>query len=355
MSSMEKARWWTKTEDGKIRCSLCPRECEIGESKSGFCYVRQNVNGELYTLAYSHPSALQIDPIEKKPLSHFFPGTNSLSIGTAGCNLGCKFCQNWDLSKAKTTQRRSVELPPEKAVELALEQGCHSLSYTYNEPIIWGEYLIEISRLAREQGLKNVMVTAGYITECAFDEVFEHIDAANVDLKAFTEKFYKEMTLSSLESVLNTLRMLKARTDVWVEITNLMIPTLNDCPDETREMCRWISGELGVDTPLHFTAFHPDYRVSDIPATPPATLRRASEIAKEEGLRYVYTGNVHDPAGQTTYCPGCGKAVIERNWHSVGALHLKSGHCKFCGQAIAGYFPENVERNGSGRIRVLPV
>ena len=353
--NLHEARWWTALENGRLRCDLCPRECTIGEGQNGFCFVRRNINGKLFLMAYGRPSALQIDPIEKKPLSHFMPSTNILSIGTPGCNLGCRFCQNHDLSKARLDERRSVDLSPRGAVELALKKNCQSIAFTYNDPVIWAEYAIDICKQAKQHGIKTVAVSAGYISDVAFEEFYQHIDAANIDLKAFSDEFYHKLTFSHLRHTLNTLKRLKNETKVWFEITNLMIPTKNDSPEETEEMCKWILGELGPDVPLHFTAFHPDFKMMDLPRTPSATLSRAREIALEVGLRYVYTGNVHDPIGQTTTCPGCKKTLIERDWHHVGRYEISNGCCKNCGMKIAGYFPDQIRRDSEGRVRVLPI
>ncbi|MBN1515758.1 AmmeMemoRadiSam system radical SAM enzyme [Candidatus Sumerlaeota bacterium] len=348
-------RWWEAADEGRIRCVLCPRECLLREGQAGFCYVRQNTGGVMRLLAYGRPSALQVDPIEKKPLNHFMPGTNILSIGTPGCNLGCRFCQNHDLSKARADERRSRELSPRQAVELALAEGCHSLAFTYNEPTIWAEYAIDIAQEAHREGLKTVAVTSGYIGDAAFDEFYAHMDAANVDIKAFTPEFYRKLTLSDLGPVKWTIQRLRKETKVWFELTNLIIPTKNDSEAETRELCKWITGELGPDVPLHFTAFHPAFKMMDLPRTPVKTLSHAREIALDEGLHYVYVGNVHDSDGQTTWCPNCGKAVIRRDWHALDAYALKGGCCQYCGQQIAGYFPDDIQRDSSGWVRPLPI
>jgi pyruvate formate lyase activating enzyme len=339
------ARWWKREDDGKLLCYLCPRYCRIGEGQTGFCYIRQNRADELVTAGYGRPTGFAVDPIEKKPLSHFLPGTGTLSFGTVGCNLGCKFCQNWDISKARSDERSSFFVSPERVVELAGSEGCPSISYTYNDPVIFGEYVVDISKIAREQGLKNVMVTAGYITEEVREEVFRFIDAANVDLKAFSEDFYYKLTLSHIEPVKETLKWLCKETDIWVEITTLLIPGLNDSDEEIRREVEWIMENLGDSVPVHFTAFHPDYRMIDRPATPPETLQRAREIAHEIGLKFVYVGNVHDAEGSTTYCPGCRKAVIERDWHSILAYRLQGDRCPDCGAGIPGRF-EKVDHTG---------
>ncbi len=334
---MKEALWWETQEDGRILCTLCPRYCKIGEGQAGFCYIRKNIDGKLYSLGYGKSAGFAIDPIEKKPLNHFLPGTAILSFGTAGCNLGCRFCQNWSMSKAKLDNAQSLSAGPEEVVELALKHNVSSIAFTYNDPVIWGEFVIDISRIARERGLKSVMVTAGYITPEARPEVFRYIDAANVDLKAFTERFYHKLTFSHLDPVLDTLKWLKNETDIWFEITNLMIPGENDDPEETKQLCDWVLENLGDSIPLHFTAFHPDFRMMDNPRTPPSTLSRARQIALSTGIKYCYVGNVFDDEGQTTCCPSCGCALIRRSWHDILEYRLVGDHCP-CGQKIPGYF-----------------
>jgi pyruvate formate lyase activating enzyme len=332
---LHEARWWEREADGRVHCYLCPRHCRIHEGQAGFCFIRVNRGGKLYSLGYGAPAALQVDPIEKKPLNHFLPGTRVFSLGTAGCNMGCFFCQNWDISKSRADQVRSQAVAPEDVPLLAREHGCESIAFTYNEPTIWGEYVIDICKAARAQGLKTVMVSNGYITREAFHEVYEHVDAANIDLKAFTENFYGKITLTHLEPVLETLKWLKNETNVWFEITNLMIPGLNDEPAETRKLAEWILRELGADVPLHFTAFHPDFKLRDRERTPASTLDRARGIAREVGLRFVYEGNVYSE-GANTICPGCGEVVIRRSWHRVLENLVRDGKCSRCGVEIAG-------------------
>jgi pyruvate formate lyase activating enzyme len=334
---MKEALWWTTESDGRILCTLCPRYCRIGEDHAGFCYIRKNIGGKLYSLGYGKSTGFAVDPIEKKPLNHFLPGTGVLSFGTAGCNLGCRFCQNWSISKAKLDDAESRGVSPEEVVELALAQNVPSIAFTYNDPVIWGEFAIDISRLARERGLKSIMVTAGYITPEARRDVYRYIDAANVDLKAFTERFYRKLTFSHIEPVLDTLRWLKHETDIWFEITNLMIPDENDAPEETKKLCDWVLNNLGDNVPLHFTAFHPDFKMTDKPRTPASTLRRAREIALSAGIKYCYVGNVFDNEGQTTYCPACGAAVIRRSWHDILEYRLIGNRCS-CGEPISGRF-----------------
>jgi pyruvate formate lyase activating enzyme len=333
--ALHEARWWESEPGQKVHCFLCPRHCHVHDGQSGFCFIRVNHGGKLYTLGYAHPAAIQIDPIEKKPLNHFFPGTRVLSMGTAGCNMGCFFCQNWDISKSKADQVRSTYVPPEDVVALAIANRCPSIAFTYNEPTIWAEYVIDICAAAREASLNTVMVSNGYITREAFHDVYDHIDAANIDLKAFTEEFYGRVTLTHLAPVLDTLKWLKNETNVWFEITNLMIPTLNDSTDETRRLCDWVFENLGPEVPLHFTAFHPDFKLQDKPRTPPETLHTARAIALEAGLHYVYEGNIYSN-GAHTYCPACNVLLIRRSWHDVQENHLKDGHCPKCNLAIPG-------------------
>src|SRR6201993_2813872 len=336
---LHEALWWESDPDGRVHCYLCPRHCHIGHGQSGFCFIRVNQNGKLFSLGYAAPAALQVDPIEKTALNHFLPGPRIFSMGTAGCNMGCFFCQNWDISKSHQDQVNAKDVPPEAVPELALSYGCDSIAFTYNEPTIWGEYIIDICRAAKSSGLKTVMVSNGYITRDAFHDIYDYIDAANIDLKAFTENFYGKITLTHMQPVLDTLLLLKNETPVWFEITNLMIPTLNDDPGETRRLAEWIMEHLGPDVPLHFTAFHPDWKMLDKGPTPPATLTRARKIGLKNGLRYVYTGNVHDTDGGTTACHGCGAKLIVRDWYRILSWNLTDdGRCRKCGTACAGVF-----------------
>ena len=338
--TLHEAQWWEPEPGGRIHCYLCPRHCHIHFGQSGFCFIRVNQGGKLYSLGYGAPAALQVDPIEKKPLNHFLPGTRVFSMGTAGCNMGCFFCQNWDISKSRQDQVHSQHVPPEDVPLLALKYGCDSLAFTYNEPTIWGEYVIDICQAAKKYGLKTVMVSNGYITYQAFHDIYDHIDAANIDLKAFTENFYGRITLTHLQPVLETLEWLQKETNVWFEITNLMIPSLNDDPVETRKLAEWILTHLGPDVPLHFTAFHPDFKLQDKPPTPPATLHRARAIALETGLHYVYEGNIYS-RGAHTSCPNCGELLIKRSWHDVLENHLAQGACPSCRLAIPGVWDKS--------------
>jgi pyruvate formate lyase activating enzyme len=346
-------KWWHAVENGKkIHCDLCPRACVLGKGDRGFCFVRQNLDGQMVLTTYGKSTGFCIDPIEKKPLNHFLPGTSVLSFGTAGCNLGCRFCQNWEISKSREIEKLSEQASPDEIAEAALRSGCRSVAFTYNDPVIWAEYAMDTARACRRRGIKTVAVTAGYIMPEARTEFYSVMDAANVDLKAFTELFYKEITLSHLEPVLDTLRWLKHETDVWFEITNLMIPTKNDSPEETARMCDWILENVGDDVPLHFTAFHPDFRMNDIPPTPEATLVRARQQALAAGLKFVYTGNILDQDGQSTYCPYCKTCLIEREWYKIGAYRIKDGCCLSCKKKVPGVFETQKGNWGRQRMRV---
>ncbi len=332
------ARWWHALENKKVECTLCPRQCHIPNGSRGFCFVRANVDGHLELTTYGRSSGFCIDPIEKKPLNHYLPGTPILSFGTAGCNLGCKFCQNWDISKSREMDTLAQLALPDAIVQAALRTGCRSLAFTYNDPVIWAEYALDIAKVAHEHGLKTVAVTAGYISHEARTEFYQHMDAANVDLKGFTDLFYSKLCQVNLEPILDTLNFLKHETNVWFELTNLMIPGENDSTEETKAMCGWIVENLGPDVPVHFTAFHPDFKMMDKPHTPPDTLVRARQIAIAAGIRYAYVGNVNDVANQSTYCHACGKLLIERDWYNLGAYHLRGNACGHCGAIIPGLF-----------------
>ncbi|GAB4176788.1 MAG: AmmeMemoRadiSam system radical SAM enzyme [Calditrichia bacterium] len=334
---MKKAKFWEKTDSGQIKCTLCPRYCLLKSGQAGYCFVRMNKDNILYSLAWAHPVAIHADPIEKKPLYHFLPGTKTFSLGTAGCNLGCKFCQNWQLSHNKQIQESAQYLSPEEIVQLAIKYQCNSISYTYNEPTIFAEYVMDTAQLAKESGLKNIMVTNGYITAEALPEVYKHIDAANVDLKGFSEEFYKKYTASSLQPVLETIRSLK-KMGKWVEITNLVIPTLNDSDSMLKELVTWIAHHIETDVPVHFSAFHPDYQIQDIPPTPIKTLIRAKNLAEKAGLTYIYIGNIADRQYSTTYCSKCHSELIERNWYNTSVTGMEHDKCKQCGATIPGVF-----------------
>lgn len=342
-------KWWHSDGD-RVVCDLCPRECRLGEGQRGFCFVRQNIEGRMELTTYGRSTGFCIDPIEKKPLNHFLPGTPVLSFGTAGCNLGCKFCQNWSISKSREIEILSQEASPEAIVEAAKSSGCRSIAFTYNDPVIWAEYAIDTARIARAEGIKTVAVTAGYITPAARPDFYEFIDAANIDLKAFTNEFYKSLTLSELKPVLDTLKWLKYESDVWFEITNLVIPGENDSPDEFEKMCDWILENLGADVPLHFTAFHPDFKLNDKPRTSASSLEAARDIALQRGLKFVYIGNVVDVDRESTRCPACRQLLIERDRYVIGRYAIRDGGCANCGASIPGVF-ENKPGNW-GRKRV---
>jgi len=332
-------RYWHKLEDGRIQCDLCPRYCRLHDGQRGLCYVRARRDDCIVLTTYGRSSGFCIDPIEKKPLNHFLPGTPVLSFGTAGCNLTCKFCQNWDISKARDFDRLQNQASPEAIAQAAVASGSRSVAFTYNDPVIFLEYAIDVAQACRERGVKTVAVSAGYICPEPRVELFRHMDAANIDLKGFTESFYKNLCSARLGPVLETLEYLKHETDVWFEITTLLIPGENDSPAEIEALSRWVMEHLGPDVPLHFTAFHPDWKMLDKPPTPPATLRQARRIGCEIGLRYVFTGNIHDPAGQSTYCHRCNELLIGRDWYDLIAWNLDAdGRCGHCGAACAGVF-----------------
>ncbi len=332
-------RYWHPLEDGRIQCDLCPRACKLHEGQRGLCFVRACENHEIVLTTWGRSSGFCIDPIEKKPLNHFLPGTPVFSFGTAGCNLACKFCQNWDMSKSREMDRLMDQASPEQIAEAAAQTGCRSVAYTYNDPVIFMEYALDTARACKARGIASVAVTAGYICPAPREEFFAHMDAANIDLKGFNEDFYYRICGAHLRDVLETLVYVRHETDTWLELTTLLIPGHNDSDAEIKAECEWILRELGPDVPLHFTAFHPDWKMQDVPPTPPATLRRARQIALDTGLHYVYTGNVHDPEGQTTWCPGCGKPVIGRDGYLITDWHLtENGHCSHCGTPVPGRF-----------------
>jgi pyruvate formate lyase activating enzyme len=320
-------RYWHRLDDGQLQCDVCPRACRLADGQRGLCFVRARRGDAVVLTTFGRSSGFCVDPIEKKPLDHFLPGTPVLSFGTAGCNLGCRFCQNWDISKSREIDTLADAAPPETIARAAVELGCRSVAFTYNDPVIFLEYAIETAVACHAQGIATVAVTAGYVCEEPRRELFGHIDAANVDLKGFRESFYHQVCGAHLEPVLDTLRYLRHETDVWLEITTLLIPERNDSVEEIEAMSRWVVDELGPDVPWHFTAFHPDYRMRDVPATPPATLRRAREIARRAGARHVYTGNVHDEAGQSSYCHACGTRVIGRDGYVLSDWQLTDDGC----------------------------
>lgn len=331
--------YWHILEDGRIQCDLCPRACKLREGQQGLCYVRACEDNQVVLKTYGRSSGYCIDPVEKKPLNHFLPGTPVLSFGTAGCNLACKFCQNWDMSKSREMDTLSDKAMPETIAYAAKSLNCQSIAFTYNDPIIFMEYAVDVAKACHEVGVKSIAVTAGYICPKPRTVFFKHMDAANIDLKAFTEKFYKHLTGSSLSDTLDTLLYLKHETNVWIEITTLLIPGENDSPKEIEEMCTWIYSNLGPNVPIHFSAFHPDWKMKDTPATPPETLFMARNIAIEHGLHYAYTGNIHHVQGDTTFCVSCGRAVIVRDWYNLLEYHLDpQGHCDYCQAPCPGVF-----------------
>lgn len=350
------AKYWHKLADGRIQCDLCPRDCKLHEGQRGACYVRGRVNDAMVLTTYGRSSGFCVDPVEKKPLNHFFPGSSILSFGTAGCNLACKFCQNWDISKSRSFDKLADQATPEAIAHSAGQLGCKSVAFTYNDPVIFTEYAMDVSDACHAKGIKTVAVTAGYIHEAARRDFFAKMDAANVDLKAFTDEFYVKQCGAHLQPVLDTLKYLCNETSVWVELTTLLIPGLNDGDEEITAMSKWIASELGTGVPLHFTAFHPDYKLTDIVPTPPQSLTRARQIAQNAGLLYVYTGNVHDKSGDTTNCPSCGTALIVRDWYEICQYRLTpDGHCPDCNKKIAGHFENYTGAFGRQRFRVMPV
>lgn len=331
-------RWWTEETDGRILCRLCPRACRLKEGDRGFCFVRVNRGGKMVLDTYGRSTGFCIDPIEKKPLNHFLPGSPVLSFGTAGCNLGCKFCQNWDISKSREVSRLSSTATPHDIAREAKQAGCRSVAFTYNDPIIWAEYALDTAAACHQLGLKTVAVTAGYLTDNSRHDFFSGMDAANIDLKAFSEDFYFKLTGAHLQPVLDTIRYACRETDCWIELTNLIIPSANDDDDEFRRMVDWLLETVGSDVPIHFTAFHPDFRMQDLPQTSHETLVRAYDMAKQAGMKFVYLGNVHDVTRQSTYCPKCHQLLIERDWHQLGRYALVENRCAHCDHELPGVF-----------------
>ena len=346
-------RWWHQLPDGRAQCDICPRECKLRDGQRGLCFVRANVGGEVVLMTYGRSSGYCVDPIEKKPLNHFLPGTAVLSFGTAGCNLACKFCQNWDISKSRQMDTLADQASPEMIARAAEQLGCRSVAFTYNDPVIFHEYAIDVAKACRERGIKSVAVTAGYVCSGPRDEFYQYMDAANVDLKAFTERFYHQITASHLAPVLETLHYLKHETDVWFEITTLLIPGENDSDAELEEMTQWVVNSLGPDVPLHFTAFHPDWKMLDRPPTPLDTLQRARRIAIKNGVLFAYTGNVHDLDGGSTYCHNCGDLLIGRDWYVLSEWNLTpDGRCRACGTPCPGMFEPTHGTWGARRLSV---
>ena len=348
------AGYWHRLDDGRFQCDLCPRDCKLHDGQRGACFVRMRQGEQMVLTTYGRSSGFCIDPIEKKPLHHFYPGSSVLSFGTAGCNLTCKFCQNWDISKSRDMDRLMDLASPEAIAKAAVANQCKSVAFTYNDPVIFAEYAMDVADACHARGVQTVAVTAGYMHDQARRDFYAKIDAANVDLKAFTEDFYMKLTTAHLQPVLDTLLYLKHDTQVWLEITTLLIPGHNDSNDELAAMCNWLKQELGPDVPLHFSAFHPDFKMPDVPPTPVATLVRAREIALKAGLRYVYTGNVHHIEGDTTFCHACHATLIVRDWYLIKQYRLTAdGHCPDCGAALAGHFAAKAGHFGRQRIPLV--
>ena len=352
-ASAHPARWWHALEDGRLQCDLCPRDCKLHEGQRGACFVRQRVGDAMVLSTYGRSSGFCIDPIEKKPLNHFHPGSSVLSFGTAGCNLACKFCQNWDISKSRDMDRLMDQASPQQIAQTAARHGCTSVAFTYNDPVIFAEYALDVADACHELGVQTVAVTAGYIHAAPRREFFARMDAANVDLKAFSEDFYFKLTGSHLQPVLDTLAYIRHETDCWLEITTLLIPGHNDSSAEIEALSRWVATELGPEVPLHFSAFHPDHRMPEVPATPLSTLVRAREIARQQGLQHVYTGNVHHADGDATDCPCCGTRLIVRDWYAIGHYALTpQGRCPGCDTPVAGRWSTQAGQFGRRRIPV---
>lgn len=333
--SRVEARYYKKLPDREIKCQLCPRACRLGDKERGYCGVRENEGGTYYSLVYGKVCSLNVDPIEKKPFFHFLPGTGALSMAAAGCNVNCRFCQNWEVSQVRPEQVDHYDLPPEAAVGRAAANRCPSIAYTYTEPIVYFEYMYDTAVAARRKKIRSVVVTAGHVNEAPLRDLLEVVDAVKVDLKGFTQDFYSTYVRGELKTVLDTIRAV-GKSGVWLEIVYLVIPTLNDRAADIRDMARWVRGEVGVNVPVHFSRFQPLYLLKNLPPTPVATLEEARETALSEGLRFVYIGNVPGHPGESTYCPGCGKVVIRRIGYRIDALHLEAGRCTFCGAALPG-------------------
>jgi pyruvate formate lyase activating enzyme len=347
------AKYWHKLDDGRLQCDLCPRDCKLHEGQRGACFVRGRAEDIMVLTTYGRSSGFCIDPIEKKPLNHFYPGTSVLSFGTAGCNLACKFCQNWDISKSRSFDRLADDATPDAIAGAARDHGCLSVAFTYNDPVIFAEYAMDVADACHAIGIRTVAVTAGYMHDAARRDFYASMDAANVDLKSFSDSFYVKQTGSHLQPVLDTLLYLRHETRVWFEITTLLIPGLNDRDTELEAMCDWIMTHLGSEVPLHFSAFHPDYKLTNVPATPVETLLRARNIARRAGLKFVYTGNVHYQDGDTTRCPACDARLIERDWYEITRYSLTDdGRCPDCGNKIAGCYTRYTGCFGRKRVAI---
>ena len=347
------SRFYRREDDGRVVCEMCPRACRLGEGQRGVCFVRACRDGQVVLTSYGRSTGFCIDPIEKKPLFHFLPGTPVLSFGTAGCNLTCKFCQNWETSRARDVERMSEAASPEAIARAAVKSGCRSVAMTYNDPVVFFEYAVDVAEACRRVGVHTVAVTAGYMMPAPREAFYRHIDAANVDLKAFSQRFYREMSGGDLNRVLDTLVYLRSSTEVWLEITTLLIPGENDSEREIDEMTRWIFANLGTDVPLHFSAFHPDFRLQGHPATPLSTLQRARGIALGNGLAHVYIGNAHDDDGSATFCAGCGSRLVARIGYQISDWAMTdAGTCPSCGKACAGVFDGKPGRWGNRRLPI---
>lgn len=332
-------RYWHSLDDGRVQCDLCPRFCKLHDGQHGLCFVRENRHGQIVMSSYGRSSGFAIDPIEKKPLNHFLPGTGVLSFGTPGCNLGCRYCQNYSLSRARVPDRLADHASPEQVAATAVACGARSVAFTYNDPVVYAEYAVDCAQAAREVGLRSVAVTAGYISPGPRAMFFKHMDAANVDLKAFSEEFYHRQCLGELTPVLDTLAWIRRETQVWLEVTTLLIPGLNDTEREIGRLCDWFLRVLGPSVPLHFSAFHPDYKLLDIERTPPSTLHAARAQARAAGIQHVYTGNIADVDGQSTSCAWCGRRAIGRAGYGITSWRVaEGGRCAGCGEELPGVF-----------------
>jgi len=343
----------TVLDNGRVRCDICPRHCTLSDGQRAFCFVREGSGEDVVLTSYGRSTGFCIDPVEKKPLNHFFPGTPVLSFGTAGCNLGCRFCQNWNISKAREVEKLSESASPEAIAAAALQAGAHAVAFTYNDPIIFLEYAVDTAEACREKGVYTVAVSAGYVTAKARARFFNAVDATNIDLKAFTEQFYRKLCFAELAPVLDTLEYIHHETDTWLEVTTLLIPEENDSEKEVAQLAQWMVEHLGPDVPLHLSAFHPDFKLTHRPRTPPETLSRARRQAQQAGLNFVYTGNVHDPEGGSTWCPQCGTCLIERDWYELGKWHLSpDGCCKTCSYQLPGKFLDGPGQWGRKRLPI---
>ncbi len=341
MTERHPAKYWHKLDDGRLQCDLCPRDCKLHEGQRGVCFVRGMAEGQMVITTYGRSSGFCVDPVEKKPLNHFYPGSSAFSFGTAGCNLACKFCQNWDISKSRDMDKLMERATPEAIAQEAQMRGSKSVAFTYNDPVVFFEYALDAADACHALGIQTIAVTAGYMHDAPRREFYAKMDAANIDLKGFKDDFYFKLCGGHLQPVLDTLAYVHHDTNCWLEITTLLIPGHNDADADIKALSEWVAKELGPDVPLHFSAFKPDWKMMDVPPTPSSTLSRARRIAQDAGLHYVYTGNVHDAEGGTTYCLKCHHATIVRDWYVIGHYDLApGGACPECGTKIAGRFGE---------------